>query len=48
MRTLELELTTKQINILFKSLETLKDIDKTNYADIMELLRYVDNKVFGE
>ena len=52
MTRLTLDLTTKQINILFKALESL---DKNNTvgdnelsADIIKLTRYLDSVVFVE
>ena len=55
MTRLNLDLTTKQINILFRALYALDDIDDdTNdgnddlHREIMELMRYVDSKVFVE
>ena len=52
MTRLNLDLTTKQINILFKALESL---DKNNTvgdnelsADIIKLTRYLDSVVFVE
>jgi len=48
---LTLDLTTKQINLLFKALETLDDTDTRTsnlHGEIMELVRYLDGKVFAE
>ena len=52
MTRLNLDLTTKQINILFKALESLEknntvgDIELS--ADIIKLTRYLDSVVFVE
>lgn len=52
MTGLNLDLTTKQINILFKALESLEknnnvgDIELS--ADIIKLTRYLDSVVFVE
>ena len=52
MTRLTLDLTTKQINILFKALESLEknnnvgDIELS--ADIIKLTRYLDSVVFVE
>jgi hypothetical protein len=52
MTRLTLDLTTKQINLIFKALEsleknnTLGDIELS--ADIIKLIRYLDSKVFVE
>jgi hypothetical protein len=49
MTRLNLDLTTKQINILFKALENLEKNDTTGLsADIIKLTRYLDSSVFVE
>jgi len=53
MTTLNLDLSTRQINLLFESLETLKSFYKTtNTPNIMmeinDLMRYIDKQTFGE
>jgi hypothetical protein len=53
MTRLTLDLTTKQINLLFESLETLQAHYKTTNAtnvesEITDLIRYLDRKVFPE
>ena len=52
MTRLTLELTTKQINILFKALESLEKNntvgDNELSADIIKLTRYLDSVVFVE
>jgi hypothetical protein len=54
MTRLNLDLTTKQINILFKALESLdKDNNVGNFDselsdDIIKLTRYLDSVVFVE
>ena len=49
-RTLSLELTTKQINILFRGLDLLNGFieNKNDSKEIGDLIRYIDKKVFGE
>jgi hypothetical protein len=49
MTRLTLDLTTRQINLLFMALENLEKSDKMGdpeRADIMKLTRYFDNVVF--
>ena len=52
MTRLTLDLTTKQINILFKALESLEknnNVGDTELsADIIKLTRYLDSVVFVE
>ena len=52
MTRLTLDLTTKQINILFKALESLEKNntvgDNELSADIIKLTRYLDSVVFVE
>jgi hypothetical protein len=51
MTRLNLDLTTKQINLLFKALYTLDDTDTRTpnlHGEIMDLMRYLDSKVFVE
>jgi hypothetical protein len=51
MTRLTLDLTTKQINILFKALESLEqnNVDDNELsADIIKLTRYLDSVVFVE
>ena len=52
MTRLNLDLTTKQINILFKALESLEKNntvgDNELSADIIKLTRYLDSVVFVE
>ena len=46
MTKLNLDLTTKQINILFRALYAFNDIDKTNlHSEIMDLMRLVENHI---
>ena len=49
MTRLNLDLTTRQINILFKALENLEQNSVGNNelsADIIKLIRYLDSSVF--
>jgi len=51
MTRLNLDLTTKQINLLFMALENLEKSDRMGdpeRADIMKLTRYLDSVVFVE
>ena len=51
MTRLNLDLTTRQINILFKALESLEQNsvgDNELSADIIKLTRYLDSVVFVE
>jgi hypothetical protein len=51
MTRLNLDLTTKQINLLFVALENLEKSDRMGdpeRADIMKLTRYLDSVVFVE
>jgi len=51
MTRLNLDLTTKQINILFKALESFEQNSTGNNelsADIIKLTRYLDSSVFVE
>ena len=48
MTRLNLDLTTKQINILFKALESLEKNNSYFSGEIIELVRYLDSKVFVE
>jgi len=51
MTRLNLDLTTKQINLLFMALENLEKSDRmgdAERADIMKLTRYLDSVVFVE
>jgi hypothetical protein len=48
MTRLNLDLTTRQINILFKALESLEKNDSELSADIIKLTRYLDSVVFVE
>ena len=46
MTRLTLDLTTKQINLLFKALESLEEHNSYFSGEIIELVRYLDSKVF--
>jgi hypothetical protein len=55
MTRLNLDLTTRQINILFRALYALDDIDDdTNdgndnlHGEIMDLMRLLDDKIYAE
>lgn len=49
MTQLNLELTTKQINILFQGLDNLREISNpVDNKEIGDLIRYIDKQVFGE
>ena len=49
MTQLNLELTTKQINILFQGLDNLREIaNPSDNKEISDLIRYIDKQVFGE
>ena len=52
MTKLNLDLSDRQINLLFESLETLKSFYKTTNFQIMmeinDLMRYIDKQTFGE
>ena len=48
MTRLTLDLTTRQINILFKALESLEKNDGELSDDIIKLTRYLDSVVFVE
>jgi hypothetical protein len=48
MTRLTLDLTTKQINLLFKALESLEEHNNYFSGEIIELVRYLDKKVFPE
>ena len=48
-RTLSLELTTKQISILFQGLDMVRAFaNPVDNKEIGDLIRYIDKKVFGE
>jgi len=50
MTKLNLDLTTRQINLLFKALETLDDTDTripNLHGEIMDLMRLLDDKVYA-
>lgn len=51
MTRLTLDLTTKQINLLFKALYALDDTDTrvpNLHSEIMDLMRLLDDQVFAE
>lgn len=48
MTRLNLDLTTRQINILFEALESLEKNDSELSADIIKLTRYLYGVVFVE
>jgi hypothetical protein len=53
MTKLNLDLTTRQINLLFESLETLQAYYKTTNAinvegEVTDLIRLLDSKIFVE
>jgi lysyl-tRNA synthetase class II len=48
MTRLNLDLTTRQINILFKALESLEKNNSGLSDDIIKLTRYLDSVVFVE
>lgn len=48
MTKINLELTTKQINMLFQGLDMLKEIaPPSDNKEICDLIRYIDKEVFG-
>jgi hypothetical protein len=54
MTRLNLDLTTRQINILLRSLDLLlgktysSEKDCTEYREIIDIIRYIDKQVFVE
>jgi hypothetical protein len=46
MTRLNLDLTTRQINILFEALESLEEHNSYFSGEIIDLVRYLDSKVF--
>jgi hypothetical protein len=48
MTRLTLDLTTKQINLLLKSLDSFEKGNNDLSGEIMDLMRYLDKQVFGE